>query len=160
MTQQNCSTGDYAGKTVPLEFAIACGDADPATLTFLRLGSLTVKSFETSMNMEETQTDTDAGGFMSSLATGATFSVSASGKCEKSNDNHKALVKAYLDNINGEGLRLYVRLTFPDLTFTVFCVMENYSRTGDTPSFVTFDTSFKATASPYNATIAVDTPQV
>ena len=154
MAIQNCGSGDYAGKTVPLEYAIACGDVDPSTLTFLRLGALTVKSFEASMETTSTRTDTDAGGYASTLVTGANFTVSGSGKCKKDDANHLALVKAYFENAAGDGLRLFIRLPFPDLTFTPFCVMSTYSRT----DFATFDTQFDITESQYNATMVADTP--
>lgn len=160
MALQNCGSGDYAGKTVPLEYAIACGDVDPSTLTFQRLGALTVKSFEAAMETTQTRTDTDAGGYASTLVTGANFSVSGSGKCKKDDAEHKALAKAYFENAAGDGLRLFVRLTFPDLTFTPFCVMSSYSRTGDTTDFVTFDVQFDITESSYNATMVSDTPAV
>lgn len=158
MAVQNCGSGDYAGKTVPLEFAIACGNIDPSTLTFLRLGALTVKSFEASMETTSTRTDTDAGGYASTLVTGANFSVSGSGKCKKDDPNHLALVQAYFENAAGDGLRLYVRLAFPDLTFRPFCVMSSYSRTGDTTDFVTFDVQFEITESEYNTTMVSLTP--
>lgn len=158
MALQNCGSGDYAGKSVPLEYAIACGDVDPATLSFLPLGALTVKSFEAAMETTQTRTDTDAGGYASTLVTGANFSVSASGKCKKDDANHLALVQAYFENAAGDGLRLYVRLTFPDLTFRPFCVMSSYSRTGDTTDFVTFDLQFDITESEYNASMVSVTP--
>ena len=158
MALQNCGSGDYAGKTVPLEYAIACGDVDPSTLTFLRLGALTVKSFEAAMETTSTRTDTDAGGYASTLVTGANFTVSGSGKCKKDDANHLALVQAYFENAAGDGLRLFVRLTFPDLTFRPFCVMSSYSRTGDTTDFVTFDLQFDITESEYNTSMVSVTP--
>lgn len=157
MAIQNCGSGDYAGKTVPLRYAIACGDVNPATLTFLRLGALTVKSFEAAMETTQTRTDTDAGGYASTLVTGANFTVSGSGKCKKDDANHLALVKSYFENAAGDGLRLFVELTFPDFTFRPFCVMSSYARTGDTTDFVTFDVQFDITESEYNTTMVSET---
>ena len=158
MAIQKCGSGDYAGKTVPLEFAIACGDVDPSTLTRLRLGALTVKSFEAAMETTQTRTDTDAGGYASTLVTGANFTVSGSGKCKKDDPNHLLLVQSYFENAASDGLRLFVWLPFPDLTFNPFCVMSSYSRTGDTTDFVTFDLQFDITESEYNATMVSVTP--
>lgn len=158
MALQKCEAGDYVGKVVPLEYAIACGEANPSTLTFVRLGALTVKSFEMGSTTTSSQTDTDSGGFESVAVTGATYSVTGDGKCKKGDDSHRSLALAYAENLAGEGLRLYTRLTFPDITYTAFCIMTTYSRNADTTDFVTFSTEFMATESIHNANIATATP--
>lgn len=163
MAVQDCSQGGgYVGSVVPAEFAVACGDVDPSTLTFMRLGSLTVKSFDASAETTGTLTDTSSGGFTDTVATGAQFSVTADGICRKGGtewDNHILLAKQYFENLSAKvTTNLYIRLTFPDLTFTVFSAMTTYQRNGDTSSEVTFSTSFEAAESTYNTTIVTDTP--
>lgn len=158
MAVQSCTTGGgYVGSIVPLEFAVACGDVDPSTLTFMRLGSLTVKSFSAASETTGTMTDTSSGGFTDTIATGATFSVSGDGVCSKGStawDDHIALVQQYFENLAAKvTTNLYIRLTFPDLTFTVFSAMTTYDRNGDTSSEVTFSVAFEASESTYNSSI-------
>jgi hypothetical protein len=163
MAVQNCASGGgYVGSVVPLEIAIACGDVDPATLTFQRLGSLTVKSFTAAAETTGTMTDTSSGGFTDTIATGATFEVQGDGVCRKSGtdwDFHKQLVKQYFENLAAKiTTNVYIRMPFPDLTFTVFCAMTTYDRNGDTSSEVTFSTAFAAAESTYNNNIVSETP--
>lgn len=163
MAVQDCSSGGgYVGSAVPLEIAVACGDVDPSTLTFSRLGSLTVKSFTAAAETTGTMTDTSSGGFTDTIATGATFEVQGDGICRKGGADweiHKTLLKQYFENLAAKvTTNLFIRLTFPDLTFTVFCAMTTYDRNGDTGSEVTFSTAFSAAESTYNSSIVSETP--
>ena len=163
MAVQNCDSGGaYVGSVVPCEFALACGDVDPSTLTFQRLGSLTVKSFDAAAETVGTLTDTSSGGFSDTIATGATFSISADGIAKKGGadwDGHIALAQQYFENLSARvTTNCFIRLTFPDLTFTVFVAMTTYSRGADTNSEVTFSTAFEAAESVYNANIVSVTP--
>lgn len=163
MPVQNCDTGGaYVGSVVPLEFAVACGDIDPSTLTFQRLGSLTVKSFDAAAETVGTITDTSSGGFSDTITTGATFSVSGDGIAKKGGtdwDGHIALAQQYFENLAARvTTNCFIRMTFPDLTFTVFVAMTTYSRNADTGSEVTFSVAFEASESTYNSNIVSVTP--
>ena len=64
----NCKNPNATGASVLVEYALACGDVDPKTLTFQRMGSMRGKDLTLSADTIDTTTDSSSGGYRSNLA--------------------------------------------------------------------------------------------
>lgn len=177
MPALNCAGSKYVGKRVLLEFALACGDVDPNTLSWLKLGGVRNKSVNRSSDTIDVTTDDSFGNIRETLTTFKTFELSADGltKLEDGTTTNQKLLSDHYDE--DEQGYVWFRLTGPIKTTIAFCVLTEFSeempyddamsfsisaaatgRGGELPSVITSLTPVAVTGvtvTPATATVAV-----
>ncbi len=156
-----CPQDAYVGKLVPIDFAMACGNVDPTTLSYMPIGAQ--QGGDISIDWD-TVDGTHAGSKGSTRANYATFqavTVSGDGICmakDGSLSNQTMLWKHVAKPIGGQPI-VWLRLTFPDITIYVYCIIKSMSRaiTFDDLSKYTWEAN--STSSEFGVVIE-DTPQV
>lgn len=173
----NCASDKFVGKSVLAEFALACGDVDPLTLTWVPLGGARNKSKTMSADTVDTTTDDTPGSFRETLITYKTFEVSIDGLTRRDDGTtaNQQLLSGHFET--DPQPYVWIRLTGPINTTTAFCVMTEFSeefpyddaatysmtasatgRPGGLPSVITTTTPVpvvSVTTTPATATVAV-----
>ena len=158
-----CSLPEFIGKDVALEVAFACGDVDPATLTFMPVGAMTTKSFTGESNTVSAMSDKATGSVVPNFVVSRNVSASGSGLARREDDassNVVRLVKHWAKpevGFNNQPV-VWVRMTFPHLTFIFYAIISSISHEAPTEEMVTFDVEFQATSSD-SGLLVDDTPQ-
>jgi uncharacterized protein YjdB len=173
----NCASSKFVGKSVLAEFALACGDVDPLTLTWLPLGAARNKSLTMSADTVDATADDSVGSFRDTLITYKTFEVSIDGVTAR-DDGTTVNQQLLFDHfVTDPQPYVWLRLTGPINTVIGFCVLTEFSqefpyddvatysmtasatsRPGGLPSVIVEDTPIAVTAvtvSPATATVAV-----
>lgn len=148
-----CESTKYVGKLVALEYAILCGDELPVEGDWKTFGGLRTKEF----NLEwETVDATDAdsiGSLRENLATFQTLTISGDGVAKASgagSANLIELTKHVTNPIATSGQPVaWLRMTFPDLTFTCFMIITTMSRSAPYDDVATYSMSATATSSDF-----------
>ena len=157
-----CELDKYVGRDVGMEFALACGDVDPRTLSFLPIGALRAKEFTLEWDTVDATADDNKGNTRSSLATYKTFSTSGDGTCMRKDgtqSNQTALYKHVNDPQGTSGQPVaWIRITCPDITVYAFCIITTIGRTMPFDELATFNFEATATDSPFGVIIE-DTPE-
>ncbi len=143
-----CKNQKFTGRVAVLEYAIACGDSLPAKADWTRLGAMRAKELTIEWETTDATADDSVGALRESLATFQTLSVSGDGTLKVTGNGAQALIDltkhvARPDATGGEPVA-WLRLTFPDLTFTFFAMVTNMSRSAPHDDVATY--SFEATA--------------
>lgn len=145
----NCPSPNYQGRIVPWEFALACGDLDPETLSFLPLGSLNNKTFELGTSTSDSTTD-DSGPVTTEIVTYLTFTSTASGFATREDgslSNQSALFDYFINEVTaGRQPSLWLRITFQDRTVYAYCNLTSFQRTAASTDTVSFEVSVTATS--------------
>lgn len=156
----DCAQSKFTGIKAVLEYQILCPEETPVELDWKRVGAMTTKDFSLEWDLTEADGDDNEGSVMEQLAASLNMTVSGDGLCKKADDstsNQVALtLHVHKPEATGGQPYAWIRLTYPDLTFTFPALVNNMSRTGENRSAVTF--SFEATA--IKAGTAVPTPVV
>ncbi|EOH0514143.1 phage tail tube protein [Vibrio fluvialis] len=156
-----CNKTKYVGRDVVLEYAIACGDAVPATDDWKVFGSLRTKEFNLSWDNTDATDSDSVGALRENLATFQTLTISGDGVCKASGANSANLIEitkhvAKPEATGGQPVA-WMRMTFPDLTFTCFMLFTTLSRSAPYDDVVTFSLEASATASDFGLMVE-DTP--
>lgn len=141
----NCKNPNATGASVLVEYALACGDVDPKTLTFQRMGSMRGKDLTLSADTIDTTTDTSSGGYRSSLASFKTMEFTGDGLCrvgDASDSGQTQLTKHMVDEPQPV---LWLRFTYPDLTFTAYMILTEMSRSAPNDDAITFSMTASVT---------------
>lgn len=156
-----CTNPKYVGKNVLLEYVIGCGDAVPAESEWKRIGSLTTKEFSTEWDTADTTDDDSVGSLRESLATYQSLTISGDGRHKvfgTGADDLTTLHKHILNPIETGGQPVaWMRITFPDITITVYMLLKTLSRSAPFDDTVTYSFEATATASDFGI-IVEDTP--
>lgn len=143
-----CANGKFVGRKAILEYQILCPEEVPVLADWKRVGPMTTKDLNLEWDLTEADGDDNEGAVMEQLASGLTMTVSGDGLCMKSDStvsNQVALTLHVHDPIaTGDQPYAWIRLTYPDITFTFPALVTSMSRSGENRSAVTF--SFEATA--------------
>jgi uncharacterized protein YjdB len=156
----NCASSKFVGKSVLAEFALACGDVDPMTLTWLPLGAARNKSLTMSADTVDATADDSVGGFRDTLITYKTFEVSIDG-VTKRDDGTTANQQLLFDHfVTDPQPYLWLRLTGPINTVIGFCILTEYSQEFPYDDVATYSIAASATARPGGlaSVIVEDTP--
>ena len=146
-----------------LDIAFACGDVNPSTLTFMPVGAMTSKSFNAENDTVDATSDKSVGGVRGNLTTYKNITVSGSAFARRDDDaasNLKRLTKHALKpeaGFNNQPV-VWVRMTYPDLTFIVYMIISSIGREASVGELVTSDIEFASTSSDFGI-IVEDTPQ-
>ncbi len=156
-----CNKTKYVGRDVVLEYAIACGDALPASADWKVFGSLRTKEFNLSWDTTDATDADSVGALRENLATFQTLSISGDGVCKAAGANSENLIEitkhvAKPDATGGQPVA-WMRMTFPDLTFTCFMLFSTLSRSAPYDDVVTYSLEASATASDFGLMVD-DTP--
>lgn len=156
----NCASSKFVGKSVLAEFALACGDVDPMTLTWLPLGAARNKSLTMSADTVDATADDSVGGFRDTLITYKTFEVSIDG-VTKRDDGTTANQQLLFDHfVTDPQPYLWLRLTGPINTVIGFCILTEYSQEFPYDDVATYSIAASATSRPGGlpSVIVEDTP--
>lgn len=143
-----CANGKFVGRLAVLEYQILCPDEVPVVGDWLRVGPMTTRDLNIEWDLTEADGDDNDGAVIEQLASALNMTVSGDGLCMKADSsvsNQIALtLHCHTPTATGDQPYIWVRLTYPDITFTFPALLNNMSRSGENRSSVTF--SFEATA--------------
>ena len=145
MPALNCAGSKYVGKRVLLEFALACGDVDPNTLSWLKLGGVRNKSVNRSSDTIDVTTDDSYGSIRETLTTYKTFELSADGltKPDDGTTANQFLLSQHYDA--NEQPYVWFRLSGPIKTTVAFCVLTEMSEENPYDDAMSFSITAAAT---------------
>ena len=156
----NCASSKFVGKSVLAEFALACGDVDPMTLTWLPLGAARNKSLTMSADTVDATADDSVGSFRDTLITYKTFEVSIDGVTAR-DDGTTVNQQLLFDHfVTDPQPYVWLRLTGPINTVIGFCVLTEFSQEFPYDDVATYSMTASATSRPGGlaSVIVEDTP--
>lgn len=156
-----CENSKYVGRDVMLEYAIGCGDKLPEPQDWKQVGAMRAKNFGLTWDSTDVTADDSVGALRENLATFQSLEISGDGIAKKRGaENFVALTKhiAKPTATNGQPV-VWMRMTFPDLTFIAFMMVSDISRAAPYDDAVTYSLSATATASDFGLIIE-DTPGI
>jgi predicted secreted protein len=156
----NCASSKFVGKSVLAEFALACGDVDPLTLTWLPLGAARNKSLTMSADTVDATADDSVGSFRDTLITYKTFEVSIDGVTAR-DDGTTVNQQLLFDHfVTDPQPYVWLRLTGPINTVMGFCVLTEFSQEFPYDDVATYSMTASATSRPGGlpSVIVEDTP--
>lgn len=144
----NCASDKFVGKSVLAEFALACGDVDPLTLTWLPLGAARNKSKTMSADTVDATADDSVGSFRDTLITYKTFELSIDGvtKRDDGTTSNQQLLANHFET--DPQPYVWMRLTGPINTTTAFCVLTEFSEEYPYDEVATYSMTASATSRP------------
>lgn len=155
------ATANYIGRVATVEIAIQCGDVDPATATFLKLGAVTTKSFELSANETSVYSDL-SGGFDENLIVNSSFTISAEGYSiaqDGTDVNQTSVYKYYFNSFQAnEQPTVLVRYTWPDVTLIAYMNINAFNRSDPVDDKSSYTIGFSKAPSPSYPPTLTDTP--
>lgn len=156
-----CNKTKFVGRDVVLEYHIGCGDELPTAADWKRFGSMRTKEMTLEWDSVDA-TDADSiGALRENLATFQSMSISGDGTVKASGAgaaNLIALTKHIINPVaTGGQPAIWLRMTFPDLTFTAYMLATNISRSAPYDEVVTFSFEASATSSDFGLLVE-DTP--
>lgn len=156
-----CENQKFVGKDVVMEFVIGCGDVLPTEGEWQRFGSMRTKEFNLEWETTDATADDSVGALRENLATFQTLSISGDGVVKVAGVGSEALKELVKHVANPQATSgqpvIWVRMTFPDLTFTAFMIATSASRSAPFDDVVTYSFEASATASDFGL-IVEDTP--
>ena len=157
----NCKSTKYAGRVVVLEYQIVCGDTLPAANAWKRFAAMRAKEFNLEWETIDATADDSVGALRENLASFQTLTMSGDGTAKASGAGAANLIELTKHVANPEATAgqpvAWLRMTFPDLTFTAFMIITSMSRSAPYDDVVTFSMEASATASDFGL-IVEDTP--
>ena len=156
-----CKKLKFPGKDVVLEYVIGCPDTLPSESDWKRFGSLRTKEFEISWDTTDATDSDSVGSLRENLATFQAMSISGDGTVKASGTGAANLIELTKHVVNpgatGGQPAVWLRMTYPDLTFTAYCLVSTLSRSAPYDDITTFSFEASATASDFGL-IVEDTP--
>jgi predicted secreted protein len=141
----NCAGSKFVGSRVLLEFALACGDVDVETLSWLPLGGCKNKSVSRAADTIDVTTDDSAGNVRETLTTFKTFELSADGITvpDDGTTSNQMMMSNHFDNEDQP--YVWVRLTGPIKTTIAFCVLTAFDEEYPLDDAATYSITASAT---------------
>lgn len=156
-----CKSQKYAGRVVLLEFQIGCGDVLPSPSGWKRFAAMRTKEFNLQWDTIDATADDSIGALRDNIASFQTLTMTGDGVCKASGKGAAELLAMTKHVVNPQGTAgqpvVWLRMTFPDLTFTALMIVTNMSRSAPYDDLVTFSMEASATASDFGL-IMEDTP--
>lgn len=147
----NCASDKFVGKSVLAEFALACGDVDPNTLTFMPLGAARNKSQTMSADTVDATADDSAGSFRDTLITYKTFEVAVDGVTKRDDGTTSNQQLLFNHFVTDPQPYVWIRLTGPIQTVIGFCVLTEFSQEFPYDDVATYSMTASATSRPGGA---------
>lgn len=142
----NCAGSKFVGKDVLFEFALACGDVDPETLSWLPLGAARNKSIDISSDTVDATADDSVGSFRETLTTFKTFEVAVDGVTKRDDGTTTNQYVLFEHYITDPQPYVWIRLTGPIKTVVAFCVLTSFNEAAPYDDVMTYDIAASATA--------------
>lgn len=156
-----CNKLKFPGKDVVLEYVIGCPEELPVEQDWKRFGSLRTKEFEISWDTTDATDADSVGSLRENLATFQTMTISGDGTVKASGTGAANLIELTKHVINpsatGGQPAIWLRMTFPDLTFTAYMLVSTLSRSAPYDDVTTYSFEASASASDFGL-IVEDTP--
>jgi len=156
-----CNKLKFPGKDVVLEYVIGCPEELPTEQDWKRFGSLRTKEFEISWDTTDATDADSVGSLRENLATFQTMTISGDGTVKASGTGAANLIELTKHVINpsatGGQPAIWLRMTFPDLTFTAYMLVSTLSRSAPYDDVTTYSFEASASASDFGL-IVEDTP--
>lgn len=153
-----CNNTKYVGKDVVMQFAIGCGDELPESGDWKVFGSLRTKSFNLTWDTADATDADSVGSLRENLATFQSLSISGDGTLKKSGTGYANMLelwKHYVKPTATDGQPVvWIKMTFPDLTFTAYMLMSTFSREATYDDVATYSFEASATASDFGLIVA------
>lgn len=157
-----CKSTKYTGRTVVLEYALGCGDEQPEPGDWKNFGALRTKEFNLEWETTDATADDSIGALRENLATFQSLTISGDGVCKASGAGAANLIELTKHVANPQGTAgqpvVWLRMTFPDITFTAFMILTTMSRSAPFDDVVTYSMEASATSSDFGL-IVEDTPE-
>jgi predicted secreted protein len=156
----NCASPKFVGKDVLVEFALACGDVDPNTLTWLPLGAAKNKSVTMSADTVDATDDSSVGSFRETLITYKTFEASVDGNTRRDDGTTSNQQLLFNHFVTDPQPYLWLRFTGPINTIIGFCVLTEFTQEMPNDDMATYSITASATGRPSGlpSVIVEDTP--
>ena len=156
-----CNKTKFVGRDVVLEYVIGCGDELPTEGDWKRFGSMRTKEFTLEWDTTDATDADTVGALRENLATFLALSISGDGTVKASGTGAANLIELtkHVSNpaaTSGQPV-VWMRMTFPDLTFTCFMLLSSMSRSAPYDDVVTYSMEASATSSDFGL-IVDDTP--
>lgn len=156
-----CKNQKYSGRVVVLEYQIGCGDTLPNPAGWKRFSAMRTKEFTLEWETIDATADDSVGSLRENIASFQTLSISGDGTAKASGKGFENLVELTKHVANptatdGQPV-VWMRMTFPDITFTAFMLLSSMSRSAPYDDLVTYSMEASATASDFGL-IVEDTP--
>lgn len=156
-----CRNPKYIGKRVLMEYAIGCGDTLPQSSEWNRVGAMNTKDFGSSWDTDDSTADDSPGSIRENQATFQNITISGDGKNLAYGPSAAALTalkKHQLQPIaTGGQPSAWFRLTFPDITITVFMLITQLDLSSPFDATATYSFEASSTASEIGILVE-DTP--
>lgn len=154
----NCASSKFVGKSVLAEFALACGDVDPLTLTWLPLGAARNKSLTMSADTVDATADDSVGSFRDTLITYKTFETSIDGVTKRDDGTTSNQQILFNHFVTDPQPYVWIRLTGPINTVIGFCVLTEFSQEFPYDDIATYSITASATSRPGGLASVIVTP--
>lgn len=156
-----CVSNKYTGKVVGLEFFIGCGDVLPTEAQWRKLGAMRNKEFSVEWETIDATADDSIGSLRENITSFQSLTISGDGTLKRAGTGAadlKAITKHAVQptETGGEPV-VWLRMTFPDLTFIAYMILTTMTRTGAYDDLATYTMEAQATASDFGL-IVLDTP--
>lgn len=156
-----CKKLKFPGKDVVLEYVIGCPDVLPTENEWKRFGSLRTKEFEVSWDTADASDSDSVGSLRENIATFQSLTISGDGTVKASGAGAANLIELTKHVFNpvatGGQPAVWLRMTFPDLTFTAYTLIATLGRSAPHDDTTTYNFEASATASDFGL-IVEDTP--
>ena len=141
-----CELSKNLGKVVLLEYAIECGDIKPEPEDWKRFAPMRTKEFNPTWDTTDATDDQSPGSTRENLATFLGLSISGDGTVKTGGEGSEALKELQKHVIKpsktGGQPNIWLRMTYPDLTYTAFMLITSLTRSSPHDDIETF--SFEA----------------
>ena len=161
-----CKLPGYVGRDVALEIGYACGDVDPLAPDFnwIPFASLRTKEFNLTWDTADATSDSSPNSLRENLATFKTLEISGDGVAKQATLAGEVSTFTQLTkHVANPGPEfsdqpvVWLRMTFPDLTFIAYMLVSDISRSAAFDDVVTFSFTAQAASSDFGL-IVLDTP--
>jgi predicted secreted protein len=156
-----CEKQKFVGRDVVLEYFIGCGDTLPLPTEWKRFGSLRTKEFSIEWDTVDATDSDSIGALRENLATFQSMTISGDGTVKASGAGAQNLIdltKHIINPVATSGQPVaWLRMTFPDLTFTAYMLLSTISRSAPFDDIVTYSFEASATSSDFGLMVE-DTP--
>ncbi len=160
-----CKLPGFVGRDVALEFGLACGDVDPRLPGFnwTPFASMRTKEMNLTWDTADASSDSSVNSLRENLATFLAFEISGDGVAKQSVNGEPSAFTTLTKHVANPGPEfsnqpvVWLRLTFPDLTFIAYMLVSELSRSAPYDDVVTFSLTAAAASSDFGL-IVLDTP--
>lgn len=152
-----CKQPFETGRSVAIEFAIACGDVDPRGLSYAPIGAMRGKTVTFGGDTGDTTTDSTVGDFRETGMLFKTFEFSGDGLQRRDDGIQFNQTQLKMFWINTSQPMAWFRFTMPDITVYAYMLINGLTLEFPYDDYMSYSIDLSATASDFGV-IAEPTP--